>query len=116
MTDDETALAMEKWDKGIKDEVIRADCAEPKTIKYYRKQGFQMRPCLKKCDKKTEGSRIANTKKIKRFKRIICSSNCHNTVRECKDLSYKKNPDGSLNYSLFNIDPHTLNNIVTGCV
>ena len=110
-TDDETAIALEKWDKGIKDEVIRADCAEPKTIKYYRKQGFQMRPCMKKCDKKTEGSRIANTKKIKRFKRIICSSNCHNTIRELKDLSYKKNSDGSLDYSKFNIDPHTLSAI-----
>ena len=111
MTDDETAEALVAWDEGIKMETIRADNAEPKSIKYYRKRGFNMRPCLKKCDKKTEGSRLANTKKIKRFKRIICSSSCKNSIREMKDLTYKKNHDGSMNYSQFNIDPHTLSAI-----
>lgn len=108
MTDDETVEALLVWDEGIKHECIRADNAEPKSIKYYRKRGFNMRPCLKKCDKKTDGSRLANTKKIKRFKRIICSSSCKNSIREMKDLTYKKNHDGSLNYSQFNIDSHTL--------
>ena len=49
-----------------------------------------MRGCKKLADKKTEGSRIANTKKCKRFKRIICSSNCINSIKEMKDLTYKK--------------------------
>ena len=111
MTDDETADALVAWDEGIKNDVIRADNAEPKSIKYYKKRGFNMRPCLKKCDKKTEGSRLANTKKIKRFKRIICSSSCKNSIREMKDLTYKKNHDGSINYSQFGIDPHTLSAI-----
>lgn len=111
MTDDATAEALVKWDSDIKNEEVKADNAEPKAIQYYRKQGFNMRPCRKMCDKKSEGSRIANTKKLKRFRRIICSSSCANTIRELKDLTYKKNKDGSLNYGQFNIDPHTFSAI-----
>ena len=70
-----------------------------------------MLPCKKKCDKKSEGSRIANTKKCKRFRRIICSSDCVNTIKELKDLTYKKNKNGTINYSQFNIDAHTLSAI-----
>ena len=70
-----------------------------------------MRPCKKLADKKSEGSRVANTKKVKRFRRIICSSNCQNTIKELKDLSYKKNKDGTINPSQFNIDPHTFSAI-----
>lgn len=107
MTDDKTAVDLVKWDSGIKNELIKADCAEPKAIQYYKQQGFRMRACKKLAEKKTEGSRIANTKKCKRFARIICSSDCPNTIRELRDLTYKKNPDGSLNYGRFDIDPHT---------
>ena len=66
---------------------------------------------LKQADKKSEGSRIANTKKCKRFKRIICSSDCVNTIKELKDLTYKKNRNGTIDYSRFNIDPHTFSAI-----
>lgn len=111
MTDDRTAVDLIHWDENIKNEKIKADNAEPKTIKYYQQQGFDIVPCKKKCDKKSEGSRIANTKKCKRFRRIICSSDCINTIKELKDLTYKKNKDGTLNYSQFNIDPHTFSAI-----
>lgn len=107
MTDDKTAIDLEVWDPGIKEQLIKADCAEPKAIRYYQQQGYRMKACRKLADRKSEGSRIANTKKMKRFKRIICSSDCINTIRECKDLTYKKKPDGTLDYSQFNIDPHT---------
>lgn len=111
MTDDKTAEDLVKWDEDIKDDLIKADNAEPKTIKYFRQQGFRMLPCKKMADKKSEGSRIANTKKVKRFRRIICSSDCPNTIKELKDLTYKKNKDGTINYSQFNIDPHTFSAI-----
>ena len=39
-------------------ELIKADCAEPKAIAYYRKQGFRMRAC-----RKFKGSRAIYTKK-----------------------------------------------------
>lgn len=111
MTDDRTAADLVVWDPGIKEELIKADCAEPKAIQYYKQQGFKMRACKKVADKKTEGSRIANTKKCKRFKRIICANTCVNTINELKDLTYKKRPDGSLDYGHFNIDPHTFSAI-----
>ena len=107
MTDDKTAVDLEIWDSNIKNELIKADCAEPKAIHYYKQQGFTMRACKKLADKKTEGSRIANTKKCKRFRRIICSADCTNTIKELKDLTYKKNKDGTLNFGQFEIDPHT---------
>lgn len=114
MTDDKTAEALIDWDEYIKEQLIKADNAEPKSIQYYRQQGFRMRPCKKLADKKSDGSRLANTKKVKRFRRIICSNKCQNTIKELKDLTYKKNKDGSINPSQFNIDPHTFNNIVLG--
>lgn len=111
MTDDKTAIDLTKWDEHIKEQLIKADCAEPKAIQYYKQEGFRMRGCKKLADKKTEGSRIANTKKVKRFKRIICARSCINTINELKDLTYKKNKDGSVDYGTFNIDPHTFSAI-----
>lgn len=114
MTDDETADDLIEWDSNIKNELIKADCAEPKAIQYYKKRGFKMRACKKLSDKKTEGSRIANTKKCKRFKRIICSSDCPNAIKELRDLTYKKRNDGTLDYGHFDIDPHTFSAIWYG--
>lgn len=80
---------------------IGADAAEPKTIQYYRQQGFEMYGA-----KKYIGSRLQNTKKMKRFEKIVCSPRCKNTIRELKDLTYKKDPKGNAIYDQFNIDPH----------
>lgn len=104
MTDDKTAKELE--DKGYMDDLIWADSAEPKTIQFYRQQGFKMRACHK-----FQGSRIADTKKIKRFRKIICSPNCKNTIRELRTLTYKKDNKGDLIYDEFNIDPHTFSAI-----
>lgn len=87
-------------------ETIKADCAEPKAIRYYSKQGFRMRSC-----RKFQGSRNVYTKKIKRFKKIICSEECKNTIEELKDLTFAVDKNGEIIEDDFNIDPHTLSAI-----
>lgn len=106
MTDDQTADELEE--KGLQniDEYIVADSAEPKSIQYYRNRGFRIRPA-----KKFAGSRLADTKKVKRFRKVICSNRCRNTIRELKDLVYKVMPNGDIVYDEFNIDPHTFSAI-----
>lgn len=84
------------------DKPICADSAEPKTIQYYRQQGYRMYGA-----KKYIGSRLQNTKKLKRFNKIVCSPKCKNTIRELKDLTYKRDSKGNAIYDEFNIDPHT---------
>lgn len=111
ITDDRMKVEMEKWDRGIKQVLIKADCASPKDIRYYRQEGFRMVPCKKLADSKSEGSRIANTRKVKRFKRVICSTMCPNAVRELQDLTYTKKRDGTMDYSKFNIDSHVFSSI-----
>lgn len=111
MTDDETAVALVEWDAGIKNDMISADCAEPKAIRFYRKQGFQMRPCKKVARDADGSSRITNTKKFKRFLRIICSTECVNCIQELKDLTYKKDRNGDINYGVFETDPHTFSSL-----
>lgn len=85
------------------DKAIAADAAEPKTIQFYRQQGYSMYGA-----KKYAGSRLQNTKKLKRFNKIICSPLCINTIRELRDLTYKKDSRGNAIYDVFNIDPHTM--------
>lgn len=83
---------------------ICADSAEPKAIQFYRQSGFNMYGC-----KKYIGSRLQNTKKMKRFNKIVCSPKCKNTIRELKYLTYAKDSKGNAIYDEFNIDPHTFN-------
>ena len=101
-TDPQLVEEMQKY-KGM---LIIADNAEPKTIEYFRQMGFIMLPCTK-----FAGSRLSNTKKVKRFKHIYCSDKCKNTIRELKDLTYATNKDGELLEDEFNIDPHTFSAI-----
>lgn len=110
MTDPQTAKALVEWDPNIKKENIIADSAEPKAIHFYQLEGFNMLKCHK-----YEGSRLANTKKVKRFKRIICSTECVNCIRELKTLTYaKENKTENLIPDEFNIDPHTFSAIWYG--
>jgi phage terminase large subunit len=102
MTDDQTVVALQKWDPNIKGRQIIADSNDAKSIRYFQLSGFLMRGCHK-----FSGSRLANTKKMKRFRRIVCSPKCVNTVRELKNLTYAKDANGNLKYDEFNIDPHT---------
>lgn len=87
--------------------MIVADNEDPKAIAYYRQCGFRIRPCRNKF----AGSRLSNTRKIKRFKRIMVSPKCKNVIRELKDLTYKKDAKGNVIYDQFNIDPHTFSAI-----
>lgn len=81
--------------------LIKAD-HEDSTIKYLNKKGMNLRKA-----KKYAGSRAEYTKKVKRFKRIICSDKCANHIDELQDLTYKTNNNDEIIEDQFNIDPHT---------
>jgi len=106
-TDDETAADLDEFKNSW--ERILADSAEPKTIKYFRKLGFDMKGA-----KKFPGSRLQNIKKVKRFKKIICSDACPNTIRELENLVYKLDKNGAIIPDEFSIDPHTFSAIWYG--
>lgn len=93
-------------DQGVYKQIV-ADNEDPKAISYYRQNGYLIRSCRNKF----AGSRLSNTRKIKRFKKIICSPKCKNTIRELKDLTYLKKPNGDTVYDEFNIDPHSFSAI-----
>ncbi|WP_077621553.1 PBSX family phage terminase large subunit [Sediminibacillus massiliensis] len=90
-------------------ERIKGDSAEPKTIYYLQKRGLKIDPA-----RKFQGSRLQYTKKVKRFQKIVCSDQCPNTIRELKNLTYKKDRHGNTIYDEFNIDPHTFSAIWYG--
>lgn len=94
------------YDMGY-NKLLVADNEDPKAIQYYRQMGFLIRPCRNKF----QGSRLSNTRKVKRFKKIYVSPKCKNTIKELKDLTYKKDAQGKTVYDEFNIDPHTLSAI-----
>lgn len=104
MTDDKTAIEIAEFKST--QELIRADSAEPKTIKYYKQEGFNMKGA-----KKFPGSRLQNTKKVKRFKKIICSEDCPEVIEELEDLTYAVDKNGEIIEDEFNIDPHTFSAI-----
>lgn len=104
MTDDKTAEDIKEF-KETK-ELIKGDSAEPKTIEFFKQSGFNIRGA-----KKFDGSRLQYTKKVKRFKKIICSDQCTNTIYELKTLTYKKDKNDVIIPDEFNIDPHTLSAI-----
>lgn len=87
-----------------------ADNEDPKAIQFYKQNGFRIRACVNKF----AGSRLSNTRKIKRFRKIIISPKCKNTIRELRDLTYKKDAKGNVIYDEFNIDPHTFSAIWYG--
>lgn len=109
MTDVETAEDPEFAEFKQTKELIKADSAEPKTIKFFQNSRFRMEPA-----KKFQGSRLQYTKKVKRFKKIICSDQCPNVKRELKNLTYKKNKKGEVIQDEFTIDPHTFSAIWYG--
>lgn len=105
MTDPETAEELQAY--GLDRKLIVADSAEPKAMRFYKQTGFRMRGAHK-------ATRLDNTRKIKRFRQIICSPNCPNCIRELSTLTYDKDSKGNLIYDEFNIDPHTFSAIWYG--
>lgn len=87
--------------------MIVADNEDPKAISYYRQMGFPIRACRNKF----AGSRLSNTRKVKRFHKIIVAPWCYNTIRELKELTFRQNRNGDLIYDEFNIDPHSFSAI-----
>ena len=104
MTDDETADALHEFVETR--ECIKADCAEPKAIRYYQKRGFNM-VATHKTNGGTRHSRLDNTRKMKRFHRIICSDQCRHCIEELQELTYATNRDNEIIPDEFNRDPHT---------
>ena len=113
MTDDKTAKDLEKQIPGIKEDLVIADSAEPKAIKYYQQCGFKFRAC-KKATNNGVGSRLQNTRKVKRFNKIVCSPQLKNSIRELQTLSYAKDNKGEFIYDEFNIDSHIFSAIWYG--
>ena len=83
-------------------ELIYGDSAEPKTIAFYQQENINMVAC-----KKFPGSRLQNTKKMQRFKKIVISDKCPNCYEELSDLVFKKDKNGNIIPDKFNIDPHS---------
>lgn len=98
---------LDDWHNQGLNKMIVADNEDPKAIAYYQQCGYRIRACRNKF----AGSRLSNTRKIKRFRKIIVSPKCKNTIRELKDLTYKKDAKGNAIYDQFNIDPHTFSAI-----
>ncbi|PCK20355.1 terminase [Bacillus pumilus] len=102
-TDDVTVEDLKEFI--VTKELIKAD-NEQKTIAYFRKMGYNMVAAHK-----FQGSRLQYTKKIKRFKKIICSDSCKNTIYELQPLTYKTDKLGNIIEDEFKIDPHTFSAI-----
>ncbi len=107
LTDPEIAEDIKEF--AFSKELIKADSAEPKTIRYFSQNGFNMRSA-----RKYKGSRIQYTRKVKRFKKIICSDACPNAIRELQYLTFKKDKQGKIKEDEFSIDPHSLSAIWYG--
>ena len=86
---------------------IIADNEDPKAISYYRSQGF----IIRKTFAKWNGSKLSNTRKVKRFHSIVCSMRCQSTIRELSNLTYKVDNRGNIKYDQFNIDAHSMSAI-----
>ena len=111
MTDDETADALEDFVRTR--ECIKADSAEPKAIRYYQKRGFNM-VATRKSNGGSRHSRLDNTHKLKRFRRIICSDACVHCIEELQDLTYATDRDGEIIPDAFNRDAHTFSSLWYG--
>nr|WGD83815.1 PBSX family phage terminase large subunit [Bacillus subtilis] len=104
MTDDQTAEELSEFAETK--ELIKADSASPK-----QSDIFSSKDSTWWLRHKYKGSRLQYTKKIKRFKKIICSARCENTIYELKPLTYAKDKLGHIIEDEFTIDPHTLSAI-----
>jgi phage terminase large subunit len=91
-------------------EILRCDSAEPRSIETLRRNGINA-TAAKKWSEGGRHARLANLRKIKSFKRIICSEACISTIKELEDLTFKTDRDGEIIADEFSIDAHTLSAI-----
>ena len=110
-TDEETAEDLREFVRTK--ELIKADSAEPKAIRYYQNHGFNM-VATRKWNGGTRHARLDNLRKVKLFHKIICSDECLNCIEELQNLTYKTDKDGNIIEDEFSIDAHTLSAIFYG--
>lgn len=104
LTDKQSAEKLIEWNPDVVNWRVKADCAQPGSIKYMKDEGFGFVKCHKY-------NRLEQVKKIKRFKRVICSPKCTNVIAELSGLVYKMDSNGNIIGDEFNIDPHTFSAI-----
>lgn len=109
LTDDEIVNKLEEFKRTR--EVIRVDSASPKSIRYFQKNGLNA-VAAKKWSEGVRRARLANVRKIKRFKKIICSDACPWVIKELADLTFAKDRDDHVIEDEFNIDAHCFDAIV----
>ena len=110
LTDDEFADKLDRLGLKSSREVIRCDSAEPKAIRYLQKRGFRA-IAAHKWNGGTRHARLDNTKKVKRFKKIICSDACPNVIKELGELTYARDRKGDIIEDEFSSDPHTFSSL-----
>ena len=111
-------LTLDELARGIKkllnaNELVRCDSAEPRSIETLRRFGINA-TAAKKWSEGGRHARLANLRKIKSFKRIICSDACISTIKELAELTFKKDKNDELIVDEFNIDSHCLSAIEYG--
>ena len=67
---------------------IYMDSAEPRSIDYFKKQGFYVTPCIKGKDSVRAGLSFLQNHKI------IVSPKCQNLITELSNFSYQKDKQG----------------------
>ena len=92
-------------------ECIRCDSAEPKTIRYLQKNGINA-IATKKWSEGHRRAKFYNFRKIKRFKRIICSDACPSVIKELAELTYAHDKDGKIIEDELSIDAHSLDALI----
>ena len=107
MTDDETAHDPDFM--AFRADYIKADPEDPKAISYFRKSGYRISGA-----RKFAGSRLAYTRKVKRFRHIYCSEKCKNCIKEMAELTYALDRSDNIIPDEFNIDPHTFSAVWYG--
>ena len=96
-------------------ELVYADSAEPKTIRFYKMNNLSISGA-----KKTPDISKAGVKKLQNFDNIFIDSiKCPNTYRELTTMKWHLNKDGIIaknpkTNKPFNIDPHTFDAIKYG--
>lgn len=111
LTLDELARAIKKM--LTPNELVRCDSAEPRSIETLRRFGINA-IAAKKWAEGGRHARLANLRKVKSFKRIICSDICTSAIKELAELTFKKDKNDEVIGDEFNIDSHCLSAIEYG--
>lgn len=73
----------------VRNEMVRCDSAEPKSVQEYLSLGVKAVPA-----KKGPGSIETGIKKIQSFRNVVIHKNCQNTLAEFKNYQWRKDKNG----------------------